>query len=383
MVSNHQRLSHLDPKEKIRATTQLTAEEKVVVLVDDKSKEPASCARACQSYPNRIIVIDNGVGGIEDRKYVTATLATIASSYLCAKVIIPAPVKWLSARHNRGKPLTSNLTWEDNLARFEFVNTGELAASANRHALGPENVTEWLTLSSRGNLLQEHFEILRNFTAQQQQSQINGTPRTPNYSKAFEWTLIGNFWNYERSLNKATHKDSTMYTGMYIPRCNIEIRIPPQLVTVVNKVQENIVAKTGTDRFGSLHLRRGDAVNACDTSINKMANYLSCTFQNYTRAVKDMPLLVSSDDRSTSYRALLKKEIEINTGMLVVDLDNEVEEALRRAIESGEAPAYQMNNFAVFVIVEEIRRRTIFQLQRRRRFVCNDCDSNILQQRLA
>ena len=258
VVSNYQRLSYPDPS---KERTVASAEEKIVVVVDDKSKEPASCARICQSYPNRIIVKQLSGAGIGDRIYVTTTLAAVAG-YLCAKVIIPAPVEWLSGViHNRGHPLSSKLTWEDNLARFEFVNTGELAASANWRALNPENVTEWLTMSGEyraqnGNLLliQDHFEILRNFTAQQQQSRMDGTPRTPIHGKAFEWTLIGNFYDYENALNEAIHKDST-----YIPRCNIEMRIPLQLVNVVNKVRANIVAKTGTDRFGSLHLRRGDA----------------------------------------------------------------------------------------------------------------------------
>ena len=97
---------------------------------------------------------------------------------------------------------------------------------------------------------------------------MDGTPRIHNYGKAFQWTLIGNFYHYESALNEAIHKDSTIY----IPRRNIAIRIPPQLVNVVNKELENIVAKTGTDRLGLLHLRRGDAVNAFNTSINNMAS---------------------------------------------------------------------------------------------------------------
>ena len=46
---------------------------------------------------------------------------------------------------------------------------------------------------------------------------------------------------------------------------------------VLDTVEESLPS---IDQFGIFHIRRGDAIGECDTTLNKISSYLACSLDN-------------------------------------------------------------------------------------------------------
>ena len=129
---------------------------------------------------------------------------------------------------------------------------------------------------------------------------------------------------------------------------------------------------------GFLHVRRGDLKDACNTTIAKMEEYLSCSFHNTTTGGRNITMLMASDEEDPVYRQELAKLFEripsvSNVVQNVVDIDQTVLQVLEAGIAERRLPERLRNNFFIFEVGHSLRRRvTSFRVAREHNS-CQDC----------
>ena len=54
--------------------------------------------------------------------------------------------------------------------------------------------------------------------------------------------------------------------------------------------------------YGYFHIRRGDAIEECDTSIEVIQQFLECSLNGTEHSGKDITILLGSDEQDMYYR---------------------------------------------------------------------------------
>ena len=156
---------------------------------------------------------------------------------------------------------------------------------------------------------------------------------------------------------------------------------------------------------GMLHIRRTDGQSECDTSLQRMESYITCSFQKssllynnghrHSRiegggVVVEVTMLFASDEKDQDYRdavrtILLKhnsriigpqsKEIALVVAN-VVDIDKFVVQQVQNGIQRGDLPSYFDNNNYLIYRIEQILSSDYvsFNLKQRRTTHCHGCD---------
>ena len=120
-----------------------------------------------------------------------------------------------------------------------------------------------------------------------------------------------------------------------------------------------------TDHFGMLHIRRGDAIGQCDTSLSKISSYLTCSL-NEVEAYGRISILFRSDETDTCYRNAIQVLVE-SLGFHFIDLDSIVQSTvLEYALGTPGGPRLINNMFTYKVEVEMMWNEQIsFQLSQK------------------
>jgi hypothetical protein len=165
--------------------------------------------------------------------------------------------------------------------------------------------------------------------------------------------------------------------------------------------------------IGFLHIRRGDTIEECDTSVSKLRLYLSCSFSkmsfaNSTDTTSNLStnnqkeqnevvvtLLVGTNEQDSSYMQDLQVMVrdlvlftvdhgrKINIKLQAVDVDSLIRDHLQLEVNVGRLPSAYLNNLHVFQILEHIMNHLVdFKLVQRRFRYCNDCDAITIQRSL-
>ena len=121
--------------------------------------------------------------------------------------------------------------------------------------------------------------------------------------------------------------------------------------------------------FGHLHLRRGDSIEGCNTTIPKMKEYLQCSLFHAQDKIGKIVLLFSSDERDENYRRTICQMVE-SQGPACIDLDALIKMEIERLLNPS-----IVNNYFVFEVVRQISNRVQFKLERRRQLSCSDCNN--------
>ena len=90
-----------------------------------------SCRRECPNnnqYPNIILLTHLGRAGWSDRVYMFLSILQLAG-YLCAQLYVPRPNRVLSPKHNHNVELSLNVSWMNDLANFQFVESNYTISS--------------------------------------------------------------------------------------------------------------------------------------------------------------------------------------------------------------------------------------------------------------
>jgi hypothetical protein len=127
------------------------------------------------------------------------------------------------------------------------------------------------------------------------------------------------------------------------------------------------------DQFGIFHIRRGDAIGECDTTLNKIRSYLSCSLENLEVYGKTS-LLFISDETDTCYRNAIQDMVE-SLGFHFIDLDDLVKNAVLEYASTIDNGSRLVNNMFTFKIERELEwnPRVSFKLSQRRS-ECASCD---------
>ena len=156
-------------------------------------------------------------------------------------------------------------------------------------------------------------------------------------------------------------------------------------------------ANTTTPRVGILHIRRGDTIKVCNTSLSRMASFLRCSFEG-SDVLGPIVLLFSSDEQDPKYRQGIQRIIEedddddgdatvssnVFRHVTFVDFDQLVQRQIQRLIQQGRLPIRLLpvttnNNFYIWKVQDWIRQTKpiAFTLEQRRTWSCRDCDTII------
>ena len=165
-------------------------------------------------------------------------------------------------------------------------------------------------------------------------------------------------------------------------RCRYVDSNPADTVLVL---RERVLASIGVTPWSymTLHLRRGDATQDCDTSINRVASYLDCSIPT-AGVLPEGPtyLLIFTDETSSAYLDHLKSTVE---GVRRVDGvsrvlpvlgDALVTTVLHDAIAAGEL-SVPTDNYFNFEVGKAIQATSTLPMRQRRGFDCKDCYDGI------
>jgi hypothetical protein len=171
--------------------------------------------------------------------------------------------------------------------------------------------------------------------------------------------------------------------------------IPEQMKEIVGAIWNDILGHTprkGTTTkrqslVGFLHIRRGDSQERCDTSLEKIRSYLTCSLKTLPKNA-GVVLLLASDETNSEYRqgiAQILDEIMVvhEASIKLLDLDSLVLEYIRRSeskssttTAGGKRNAVLESNYYVYAIESVLKREYVdFVLEQRQTQFCQDCQN--------
>lgn len=355
-----------------------------------------TCRRHCGNHRkiNKIIYAHMHGAGVSDRESVLHKLANLAG-YLCATVEFPKPHISLSRTHNNNEAVSLNSTWQDyfNVTFYQDGSSAvhDLADNPDDPTAHPivddmyqgEKYKDWMRIDTGGaEMILHDFEKTEAFS--RSQAPNNATSSTTG----FIWVIRPNFYTLIpqlRELVPSRRKDNYTYVDQ-LPDigggqrgCNYyESHMPDHMQMVFDQVLAEVRrANEQHAIIGLFHIRRGDVVNKCNTTVPKMKEYIACSFNGTQAKARNITLLFASDERDTAYRQTIRNFIEQAFDHIkVIDIDALILEKVKESIADG-APEWRMNNYYVFGLVRSFNRNTeyaSFNIEQRRNIACRDCD---------
>lgn len=379
-----------------------------------------SCQRKCVHY-NNIIYYTDAPAGLSDRKVIIHDLAELAG-YLCAKLVFPPPYVMLSKEHNQDKAIHTNIDWSDfyNLT-YRRNNVPAVASVISKdssiswflrykrededwHDIPVFDTTsetskykDWLHVISEDGELVDDFVTIQNFSFLQELLSVE---------KGFVWEIhkkfyVSDLWNatYEE-LQLSSEVDfvtrdiynvemrpylNTLFFHKRVPKqyrlgckyTNDKYATPSHIQLLQQKLMARIQELSLRDAIiGHLHLRRGDSIDECDTSIERMQRYFQCSLNNTNLLGKNMTIVLTTDETSALYRKNVMGLIDEYNHVSILDGDTIAMKIVADAINNRIIPKYLRGNFYTFEVENILRdwgsRFIDFHLIRRRT-TCNEC----------
>lgn len=362
------------------------------------------CQRICTTRLNKIYYAD-APAGLSDRKVILKDLSELAG-FLCAEVIMPPPKEHLSADHNFGKPISDEIEWSD-FINITFIQDGspavksaktleegmQITSWSNVPALklsGPK-YKDWLHVVSTEGKVQDDFVEIQKFSFQQPHNSTIGfvweihkkwypsdlwLRRLPVLDPEVKESAIHEYRKRMRPFLETFHglhpkkkKIGCVYTN--------QTSIPSQLAMMQKRLMRRIVRYSPNNTiFGLLHLRRGDAINDCDTSVERMRQYLNCSLNETEFLGRNITMLMTTDEDDLQYRQSIMALIEDYPHVSILDADQIVRTVVKEAAENGIISKALENNYYIFEVESILRDwgNTFFKFHLvRRRSTCPDC----------
>mmetsp|Transcript_8187 Transcript_8187/g.15405 ORF Transcript_8187/g.15405 Transcript_8187/m.15405 type:complete len:460 (-) Transcript_8187:330-1709(-) len=375
---------------------------------NDSQQQPLSCQRYCPRRINKIFFTDVAKG-LSDRKVILNDLSQLAG-FLCAELIIPPPKELLSVDHNFGMPVSEELEWYD-FINLTFIQDGSMAVKSSQivqdgitisswsdvpaFELSSPKYKDWLHVISKDGKLKNDFEVIQKFSFEQ----------ADNAKIGFVWEIHSNWYQSDIWLEKlpildTENMESTTvhnyrsemrpYLETYFgnhPKIKQEKRVgcvytnintfPSHLATMQKRLVKRIERHSLNNTiFGLLHLRRGDAINDCDTSVKRMRQYFACSLNMTETLGRNITMLLTTDENNVNYRKSVMDLINEYAHVSILDADMIVRIVVKEAANNGIISKAMENNYYIFE-VESILRDWRFQLFKfhlvRRRSTCKDC----------
>lgn len=381
-----------------------------------------TCRRKClHPHRNKIYYAEPTDAGLDDRIHVIKAMTDIAG-FLCADLILKPPSELLQPYHNthtaEGK-LSSKLEWSDfwNATNIED-NTPALHSTRREfgkdlwedqppcyinkklrdgciafdHMERTSKYQNWLHIVTEYS---KRWSFLDDFMQVYNASWDEG-------SGGFLWEIRISYWylpfqqdeNLLREISPPTRKDGIQFNRQQYLDMLPVAKDPTKGCIYANheysssiklmqkSLQTQVIRLALSDAsIGLLHLRRGDTLTVCDTTIDKVKEYLYCSLGGMKGQKANVTLVMISDERDSTYRNEVMGLISEFSHMTMLDGDAIVESIVAEAANTGLIVKEMVNNYVTFAI-EAILRDTSFGLAEfllvRRRKTCRDCETNLI-----
>jgi hypothetical protein len=373
------------------------------------TKKP-DCWRRCDHRINKIVYADMPyVGaGINDRGYTLGNLANLAG-YLCATVDYPKPHIMLGTMHNHKKKVSVNSTWSD-YYNFTFYQDGSPAVHDLKdnpddpmvnHPIvknmynGDKYInTHWLRVETvlEKTIVQDFQKVEAFSRSQEAPNNNNNNATTP---AGFIWVITPNWYKvipHLKDLLPLRRRDNYTYIDQLpdiVPRqggCRYyNTHLPDHMQAIFDQTLTDIRnANEAHAKIGFFHIRRGDTKDQCNTTLPKMKEYTSCSFNGTRAKARNITLLLASDERDPEYRQGIKNIVQHEFDHIqVIDIDALILEKVKASITApvaapatAGAPEWRLNNFYLFRLVASFKwnKELAFTIEQRRHISCRYCD---------
>jgi len=283
------------------------------------SSVPHQQCPKCDSFPS-LITLNQGLlpCGLLDRLTNLRIWSQVAAS-LCARLEVPEPCKMLSQSLVGKEPLPADLAWShyiemrvsgDNSSLFALPDNATANFTNGTRVIIHEKVDE-INKAMAGKTPMERLTILnyaeggdfRRQAAETLRNKYADALRSLALGKAFHWNL---------------HEDWLIFDWMIllpaIKHCPLVSMAPAQSLKDTTAA---FYEKTGVEkgRYLSLHVRRGDAIAACDTHPSKVVDYVSCSLkQEGWMHRHNQSLVIFTDEQDGPYKAQLLSKLKLALG---------------------------------------------------------------------
>lgn len=296
----------------------------------------------------------------------------------------------LSTFHNADQNLPQNLTWmEMEEIRFRDDNSSALvsyeldpvdehhgieqAFHLNEYFKDDPEYSIWLRLRFKDDNNNNKLKrVFRNQVQKLDQFVTNQQQHDKPLKKGFIWEIYPVLYQYYDAYDKWWRETigenkggSCQYTQGLKSTTSYQVKD-----RVLELLQQQYPY---SNYFVPLHIRRGDTMDVCDTSLEKMKDFFSCSLDGPLATRENTTILLATDERDACYRQAVRSMME-ELGYTFVDLDAVVWDVLRDF--SGTRNTQLLNNMFVYKVISDIRddERTSAALEKRRD-QCPECQS--------
>ncbi|GFH50097.1 hypothetical protein CTEN210_06573 [Chaetoceros tenuissimus] len=155
---------------------------------------------------------------------------------------------------------------------------------------------------------------------------------------------------------------------------------PAHLKSMKKRLEKRIRNQALDNAYlGHLHIRRGDAIDVCDTSVERMEEYFKCSLDDTKSLGRNITLLMTSDENDSEYRKAIMSLIyddDRYPHVSILDSDKIVKSIMKGAVESHLISKHMLNNYFVFDVEYLLQdwSSTLMDFHLvRRRSMCTDC----------
>jgi hypothetical protein len=249
---------------------------------------------SCASYPNVLRVRGGFISGLSDRLTQLSSFSQIAQT-LCARFVPEfRPCENLLKTLTGNKELPRDITWEHYVNFTTADGTKLLVLPPYRDSVTRESIEpRWL--SSRTT---PHFE--EGFAKQFYAAKALGSSGTP-----FEWTLEMDWHEIPSPFSAMLFSPSGALFA------NKRLQPSGDVLDAARRLQSKAGLQKG--KYVALHVRRGDAKGACDTSPEKVASFVVCSVKQDPKQFlqrDDVPILLFTDETDKAYLADLQANLK-------------------------------------------------------------------------
>ena len=265
------------------------------------------------------------------------------AGYYCPKLYVPKPHILHSRTHNDGNDVSADLTWMD-FVEMRFVDDGTLAVYEVQDPVNPnifprvdllltDLANQWDTriVSNAREQFTAHISQVHNLTLQQIADPAN--------TERFVWGVEPVMYHFRDQMSaffeaqRQEADSSSIQSHLMEERCQYTMKqVPSILANLTSQAFREIQEQIPSDVYGGLHVRRGDSVDACNTTLSKMASFVPCSFAGTERT--RIGVLFYSNKRDLCYCSAIQRLFNSMENVKAVDLDRGVEAVLQAFCES-------------------------------------------------
>jgi len=357
------------------------------------------CWRHCPQRKN-IIFYAYDRAGLNDRYSIISQLAQIAG-YLCARLELPPPSFLLTSIHNNGLDVSRDIEWqefknitfkEDNSSIFIDRHSSSFNRDfKNWHKIpvyDKEKHSNWFyILSPNAADTLKDYETIQNFSWHLDENSANGfiwEIRSNYYTSALSHNIlpepsldIQNNSKYSIEMQPMHYvRNSTNRQHIRTPQCDyIQSFQPADMLLLSHRIKERVYSLSlQNSTYGYFHIRRGDTIQTCNTTIAEIRNFLQCSLNGTERFGKNITILMGSDERDAIYRQNVISLSEDYSHVQILDADKITTDVLRDSIQRGVIDKKFDNNYHIFDLQNVLKYPfASFVFSKRRQIDCSSC----------